>query len=551
MLDAAGPLERWVLSRTLWLVLAPPAIALVWLAALPRERSRWARTIAAAALGLSLALIAVDALALSQAAGAVLFDPVARGARIGPLMADSSLRFDAMTAGASALATLVALVTTVFVRDRGAVAWILLALLGGLLAFLADDLVLVAMGWSLAAVALAWSAGRQGSSAVAGTAVRGAAGIAALVVGAALAYGGLGSWDELPYREAPPSFEILSLPGAREAGLSGPSLTMKSPAGATVFVDDARIPLARAPFENVALPSGAHVLRVRTGPASQDALVDETSSGAGDAMVLAPTRYGLSLEAPVVDSDRAGWSPALVRAVIVAWLVAALAMSARPPPVGSHVEGAVAAATSSLAGPYLLVRSFQVLAPPRDCSILVMVAGCLLFAAAVRGAMAFDDHRRWTSFAATAPAALTTLALGSGGAVEAAQVMLAGALVAAAVHLYVARRRGTHEPATLSAESLFVELPGRMGALVATMDRWVIGSWVDGAAWGGRAFGWVLAWQDEHAMARPADSAARRLAGVARSVEPLVGAPMGRVTWGLLLLAAACLVARSLWPGVP
>jgi hypothetical protein len=550
MLDAASPLERWVLSRTLWLVLAPTAIGLLWLAALPPERTRWARAIAVATLGLSLALVAAHALVLTGAGGAVLFDPVAQGPRIGPLMADSSLRFDPIAAVASALATVVALATTVFVRQREGLAWVLLALLGGLLAFLANDLLLVAMSWSLGVGALAWSAGRQGSNAVAGAAARGAAGIASLVVGGALAYGGLGAWDERPSGE-PPAFEILPLAAEREAWPNGPSLTMKSPAGAAVFLDDARIPLARAPFENAPLPSGAHVLRVRTGPASQDAFVNESASGDGNAFVLVPTRFALSLDALVLDSDGTGWSPALGRAVIIAWLLAAMAMSARPPPVGSHALGALAVMTSSLAGPYLLVRAFQAFAPPGDCSILLMASGGVLFAAAVRRAMAFGDHLRWTSFAATAPAALTTLALGSGGAVAAVRVMLAGALVAAVVHLYVAGRWGAYEPAPSSTETVFVTLPARLGALVATMDRWVVGAWVDGAAWAGRAFGWVVAWQDEHALARPADAAARRLVGVARGVEPLVGAPVGRITWGLLFLAAACVLVRCLWPGVP
>jgi hypothetical protein len=370
-------------------------------------------------------------------------------------------------------------------------------------------------------------------------------------VGAALAYGGLGAWDERGYGETPPAFQVVPLSPAREAAMDGPSLTMKCPAGAQVFLDDARTPLARAPFESVPLPPGAHVLRVRTGPASPDALVEQGALGGGSTFALVPTRYTLSLDGPTPDSDGSGWSPPLVRAVIIAWLLAAIAVSARPPLAGDHALGAVAGVTSSLAGPYLLVRAFQALPVPRDGSILMIAAGGVLFVAALRRAISFTDDLRWASFAADAPAALTTLALGNGGPSPAAQVMLVCALLAAGVQLYVARRRGADERVAGSAESYFVTLLARLGALVTSMDRWVVGAWVEGVAWSGRALGWVVAWQDEHLLARPADAAARQLVGVARSVEPLVGAPVGRITWGLLVLAAAGLLARGLWPGVP
>jgi hypothetical protein len=80
------------------------------------------------------------------------------------------------------------------------------------------------------------------------------------------------------------------------------------------------------------------------------------------------------------------------------------------------------------------------------------------------------------------------------------------------------------------------------------MDRWVVGAAVEAAAWAARAMAWVVAWQDEHAMGTPGNAAARRVVQVARGVEPLFGAPPGRVAWWTLGVVAALALACGLWP---
>ncbi len=559
MPDAASPLQRWVVSQTLWLILALPAVGFGVQTLLPRDRGDRARIAALATLCLSLAAVVIHVAMLARAgASAMLLDHVAQGPRIGRIIADLDLRFDPLTAGACLLSTFVALVAAGFAPEKD-LAWIHLALLGALVEFMADDLLVLAMSASLCVAALAWLAGRRGPSFAAATAVRGAAGIGALLVGVAMLHGGLGDPDDSVAREALPAFEAHPLPAlpARSSSSAGASLTMTSPSGATVFLDEGRTPLAQSPFEGLSLVAGTHVLRVRMGPSSSDAPVGPLVVGAGDALALVPTSPPSSIHGIGVlraTRDEQLLSPPLVRAVLVAWLIAAGALSAWGFPVGApHAMGAVACvATSSIAGPFLLVRASQVLAVPPQCAQLFVAGGAVAFAVAVRRSLSFEGERRWLSFVAGAPAGLTTLALGTGGAQAAVQVMLGCALVAAAVHVHLARRRAAFETMpgeTVPRESLFLTGPARMGELVASMDRWVVGAALGAGASTARVVAWVIAWQDEHAMGMPATAAARRLVGIARGVEPIAGAPIGRVVWGLLALVAAGLLAHGLWPG--
>jgi hypothetical protein len=558
----AATLQPWAVSRTLWLVLLFPILGLAAQAILVGHRAvwgGWARPIAMSTSGLSLACVAAHAVMLAKASsGRILLCHVAQALNLGSLSSSLDLQLDALGAAASLLATLVALLACLFVQEVAGFAWIHLALLGALVEFLADDVLPLAMSGSLAAMAIAWLAMREGASAAAATAVRSAAGVWAIGVGIALILGGPGAWDGAT-NEAVHAFEATPVAYGPVAPPDGASLSMSFPAGASVFVDDARTPVARAPFEGVTLAAGTHLLRVRTGARAQDEAVGPLSVGAGQALVLLPAGPVSSLhgmdELRAAAGEPHGAEPRVI-AVLVAWLVAAAALSVWPlPNQSSPALAAVACVTTSVAGPFLLLRASQAFSVPREMALLFVAGGAFAFLAVLRRALSLDGPARWLSFAAGAPAGLSTLALGRGSTLAGERVMLAGAFLASAIHLCCVRRLGapeatSREPEPPSPESLFLSVPARLGGLLLSMDRWVVGTAVDAAASAARAAGWVVAWQDEHAIGMPGNAAARRITAVGRSVEPLVGAPVGRVIWWLLGVAGACLLARGLLPGV-
>jgi hypothetical protein len=230
---------------------------------------------------------------------------------------------------------------------------------------------------------------------------------------------------------------------------------------------------------------------------------------------------------------------------MAAWLLSAIALSAWPAASGRSLAAA-ACATTTVAGPFLLLRARQALATDAVMTGAFVIAGALLFLLAFRGALSAEGSTRWRSFAARAPAGLTLVAVGAGGPTSGAQVMIGSGVLAAAVHLALGGDEVESSP--LDDTSPLMSLMSRLGELVGGMDRWVVGAAVDAAAWAARAAAWVVAWQDEHAIGTPGNAAARRVVHVARGVEPIFGATPGSVAWWTLGVVAALALICGLWP---
>jgi len=200
MPDYAGPLQRIVLSRTLWIIVALPLLGCAW--HLVRNRRSALRAVrpedvrrallSAHRVGVASVALATEAtlahvLALTRSVGAkgALLEHLAGGARVGQFDTGFALWFDPLSAAACTLVCAVALAAVVFVtwrppRDHGwrTWAWIELSLGGALLTFLADGFVTMAIGWALAAAAQAWLAGWNNPGRRAVTATRSALAIA-------------------------------------------------------------------------------------------------------------------------------------------------------------------------------------------------------------------------------------------------------------------------------------------------------------------------------------------------------------------------------------
>jgi hypothetical protein len=208
----SDPLQRAV-SRTLWLVVAPPLVAFVWQLARGLHGQRaaddpWPRRLGAGSSLLSAAALLGHEFALVRAAkGTVaLVEPAVGGARFGALEFGFALALDRLSAAACTLACVVALAAAAkMVVRRGDLqpwrswAWLELSLAGGLLSFLAAGLAAAWLGWALAAGASAWLAGWTDTKSGALRATRGALAAFALLVGGALLSGAVGgSSDPAP-----------------------------------------------------------------------------------------------------------------------------------------------------------------------------------------------------------------------------------------------------------------------------------------------------------------------------------------------------------------
>lgn len=593
MPDYAAALQRLVLSRTLWLVVAWPLAGLAWQLLVARPRIERARDAGAVLRELALARVAgVGGVALASTAtlghallmarlppgSRVLFEPLLRGARFGALDAGIDLLLDGRALAACALACAVTLATAAAISARPAPergwrpwAWLHLALAGSLLAFLADGFVTAVVGWAISAGAAAWLAGWHGAAGGEAAAMRSALAVAAVVAaGALLFWGAGGSWDDGGYTPEPrPRFAVV------RAGSGGPeaSLTMTSVAGAQVFVDDARTTELRAPFVRAVLPAGAHALRVHPGDGADDAVLARVNVAPGDDLALVPLGPTLSFHA-MADAlalhERGGQASirrsleehigpggvAVVAGALLALLGAAAAMSVRAPALAAPraLAGAAAGAGARAVGPFLLLRLDFLFPSAQHTGAVVAAAGAGVLLSAVWQALGFVGVRRWLVFAAAAPPGLVLVALGLGGAATALEVMAAAGVVAAGAHLAGARR-GDDDDAVAAArrggpsDALLVRLPARLGELLASMERWVVGAVAGAVAGCARIAAWVVAMVDEHVVTSPADVAASGLERTAAAIEPLTGVSLARIAWALVGLAAAAALLHTVWPG--
>jgi len=594
MADYAGTLQRLVVSRTLWLVFAWPVVGLIWQIVVARRsiaRSQdagSARQALASARVAGFGCIALAAtatvghalvLARLPAGARVLFEPVARGARHGDVDAGIELLLDTHSLAACGLACLVALGAAAMLAMRPAVergwrpwAWLQLALAGALLSFLGDGFLTVAIGWALASAAGAWLAGWHDVGGGVVVATRGAAALAAMLIGAALLFWGLGgSWDDEGYApDSQPRFAAVhdgSTPGSGDA-----SLTMTSLAGATVFVDDARTSSLRSPFVRSSLGAGSHTLRVHPGDGADDALLGRVDAAPGEEITLVPLgptlsfhtmgdqfavrgRGGSSVERRAADEHVGPGGLAVVAAALIALLSASGAMSAWFLPMAAPrvLVGVAAGATTAALGPFLLVRLAFLFPSAQNVGVIIASVGAAIVLASVWRALDFGGTRRWLVFAAGAPAGLTCVALGLGDVTAALGVMVTSGLVAATV-FFVASRSVEDDGAIDGAmrgsmdDAMLVRAPARLGELVASMEHWVVSSVASAMGGTARVVAWTVAMADEHVVSTPADIVATRLERTAQAVESWVGAGPARLAWGLLTVAGLAALLHAAWP---
>ncbi len=593
-MDYVGTLQRLALSRTLWLVVAWPLVGLLWQLTVARRRIgragdaeavlrelRSARVAGLGCIGLAVTATLGHALLLLRlpSGSRALFEPVARGARFGEVDAGLVLLLDGRALAACGLVCAVSLGAAAVLATRPPPergwrpwAWLQLALAAALVSALADGFLTVAIGWGLASAAGAWLAGWHDAHAgvVAGT--RGAAALGALLFGAGLLFWGLGgSWDEDGYT---PELHPAVVAVHAGAGAGDSSLTMTSLSGAAVFLDDARTPSLRAPFVRAPLSEGPHAIRVHPGDGADDAQLAPVDVAAGEELQLVPLGPTLSFHTMADElslRDRSGAAAvrhvveehvgpggfAVVASALLALLAAAGAMSAWSPPVAAPrvLVAAAAGGTTSALGPFLLVRLSFLFPSALHTGAVVTSVGAATVLGAVWTALGYTGLRRWLAFAAGAPAGLTCVALGLGDVMAALGVMVVAGAVVAVAYLVVAARRGDDEAAVDEAaarsldDALLTDVPARLGELLASMDRWVVGAVVAAAAGVVRMTAWTAAHADEHLVSAPGDVAASRVERAAHAVQPWFGVSLARVVWGLLTVAAIAALLHAVWRG--
>jgi hypothetical protein len=519
MPDILGAIPHAVLSRTLWLLPAPLVLGLVWhLATALRspgpEDSPSARLVGMAGVGLATGATLGHVVALGPRRAFV--QPFAAGAHIGPVDASFGLCFDPLAAIGCAFACVVALGVAGYLSTRPAGrswhiwAWIELALAGAIVSLLADGLPTLALGWSLAIGAGGWLAGWSHPRAGQFAATRGAAALGALVLGGALLFWGLGgAWRGEDYmREVGPSFAPLRT----GAGPGVVSLTRLP--GATVYVDDAKLPAASAPFAALPVQPGRHELRIHSGSGSDDAVVDVVMPPEGGRFSLVPAGPSLSFR------DLGAWA-----ANVDGISSLATRLRDRPGPDGIGVPTAVLVLWSLAA---LAIRPGRAGAgAPLPLALLSSVATELIPGATVIA--------RATVLASAAPWMTGVLA---------AVLLAIGLSYGLSLHGAL-RRSETPRASSSPVEDALV----RSGVLLVRFERWVVDA-VFGAASGSL---WVLAWIAARVESDVIDAPAERLAGdVARAawrLEPLHGGSLERVMWCVLALGALGVVAVSLLQG--
>jgi proton-translocating NADH-quinone oxidoreductase chain M len=586
MHEYAGPLQRVVLSRTLWVMVALPLLGVAWHIVLWRRRAAHvagaapteaqlsgARTVGVGTAVVTAAAVVGHVISLLRLDGAsrAMLDPVVRGVALGGLEAPLDLWMDGTSAVECTLACAVAMGAAAVLAMRPAAqrgwrewTWLHLALAGAMLSFLADGFAGLALGWSLSAAATAWLVGWSSPRAAAVAASRGALAVASLALGAVLLFWALGGdWDTDDYgADAPDGIAAVHL----EPRGGSASVTMTAPGGALTYADDSRVPLARVPFVRAALPPGSHVVRVVTGARDEEAA--RVTLGEGDEAVLVPLGPTLAMhamreelavrdargEAPVRQALEQRVAPggvAVVAAALLLFLGAAAAMNNARPPAGA--PGPLVAVSASvmpaMLGPALLLRLEPLFPSARHTGTVVAAVGAAMVLGAAWQALAHDGIARWLVFTLGAPGGLACAALGMGGGGRGLAAMALVGAACAALHLLAVRRSDVPiAPEDAQEESVLVSLPERFGALIASMERWVVGAIATAVAAGAALAAWMVATADRHVVSTPGDRVAARVARAGRRVQPLVGMPLGRFVWAILAALAVllvCSVARA------
>jgi hypothetical protein len=466
MPDYAAPLQRLMISRTLWLILLWPILGAAWQMLVERRRPARGRSsdgsvgrgmaLASLALATTATLAHIAILGRLPIGQRALFEPLTDGARIGQIDATLALWFDPLAAAGAALACLVALAAVLFapprlVRDKGwrAWTWIHLALVGALTAFLADGFVTTAVGWSVAALAGAWLEGWTDARAGMVAAMRGVVAICAMLLGAGLVFWGLGGgWEGDEFvSDVQPRFaavriggwssEVPSRVGFGEGedemeGRPGGTVTLTGAPGAQVFVDEARRRSLEAPFVRLPVLGGRHKFRIRRGEGVDDAVVGSVSFEDGVEIALEPLgpalafrtiaaqlalrdRQGVESLQHALEARRAPGGITVVGGAFLAWIAAALAMSGWAP--GVRVPRSLAAvacgATLVPLGPYFLARVAS-LAPwePSPAMPIAAAGLAMLLFGCIRALLARSGAKPFLSVLRAAPAGIGCVAVG-------------------------------------------------------------------------------------------------------------------------------------------
>jgi hypothetical protein len=350
-------------------------------------------------------------------------------------------------------------------------------------------------------------------------------------------------------------------------------VTLTGASGARVFVDEARRESLRSPFVRVPVSGGGHAFRIRESDAAEDAVVARVTFAGGGEIAL--VRLGPTVAFRVVADqlalrDRAGqatiWRALAAReapggagvpaAAFVAWLVAAIAMSGSAPPVGAPRElvAITRAAVVGPLGPYLLARlAFLVPLAAHAGMALASVGVGVLLLGALRAGRVRGAAPRLLAFVGSAPAGVGFAAVGMGGAGAFLEALMATGFATAGLYLVASKKTpaGAEDPAPTGAleERLLRLLPERLGALLVSMERWVIDAVAGGLAALLRATAWTVATADARLVSTPGDAAAARLAQARRRFEPLVGVPLGRIVFAVLGAIGFAALLHAVWPG--
>jgi hypothetical protein len=585
MLEYAGPLHRAVVSRTLWLVLLGPALGLSWQLVVARSRTARARGDAqrqeidrATVAGLvvivatTLALVAqIFRLLRLPVDHRSLYDHALSGPPLPGLEAPLDLWLDGRSATVAALVCGLACACAWSLATRPPAertwptwAWLHLAMLGALLAFLSDGLAPILVGWALAGASSVWLVGWGNPGASLRSAAWAVVGGAALVVGAVVLFWGLGgSWEDSDYEPEPRLLSAVTVNGGES-----PALELTGDPGASVFLDDARQSSLRAPFATVVAP-GMHTVRVATGESPD--LSARFQASPGKDVVLVPVGPTLSIhsmrdaldavdsrgDAPFRRALEARIAPggvAVVAAVLLLWLGATFATwtvgtSIEPHVVPAPLRAFACAVTVPLLGAVLLLRVDFLFPSALHTGAVVAIVGAAMVLGATWRALPSDGLARWVAFTTGAPAGLVCIALGLAGSAAALAAMVVLALAVAATHLFAHTLPPSSSPPASDDEPFILAAPARIGSLVVAMEHEVLGAIATAASAATHLFAWTLAVADAHVVAAPGDRVADGLLRATRVAEPALGGRPSRIAWGLLGLLGLAGILHALWPG--
>jgi NADH-quinone oxidoreductase subunit L len=494
MFDLTGSPAHPTLVGTLALLLLLPLVALLGRAG-PARVARLVPPVAHAAT-LAAALYHAARTLLLPTGDRILLQHVVRLARVGQLDANVDLAMDPLAALLVVTVALCALVESIAEEsDAPRRAWGRdLLVLAVVVALLADDLVLLAMGWSLAALATWVLAGPSlGVRAGMGAFVVQRAGDVALFCGTAILFWGAGGVfafgsytpDLTPRLVAVRSDASGMRPTRDEDDDDEPRVTrggllegegmlsLTSYPGATVYVDEARTPLVapgsgetyRAPFVRVPVAGGYHTFRVHPGGSVDDYVVPRVPLAAGRDVTLAvlgPTTSPRVLREELDARDASGAEPfrdalqsrtllegrvAIPTAACLAFLVAAMLKGGHLP-LRARAGGSFATAAPLVVAGYLVLRLGFLFALSPLASGVMVVAGV----ASALGLAWAAAHQRTMR--------------------DAHALLVASQLGAA----FVAAGLGAFEAATLQ-----VVLVALAATCLASVERWAMQNAADGA----------------------------------------------------------------------